>query len=160
MVTGYYTEAAWKGWSGERWDAFSPVVSGSRGSSLSMVPGASWGLLSASCHLSAASLRSTPVHSPRSQTLCSLLSHRQIWRRVVIFLSLQALGRVGFGENWACMDLTPTLEEICTSQNHQGEWHSSIPRSPVKRMSICLQLYDLGATFISSATFHDLMQTL
>lgn len=112
------------GWSGERWDAFSPVVSDSRGSSLSMVPEASWGLLPASCHLSAAPLRSTPVHSPLSQTLCSLLSHRQIWGSVVIFLSLQALGREGFGGNWTCMDLTPTLEEITTSQNHQGEWYS------------------------------------
>lgn len=73
-----YTEMAWKGLSGERWNVFSPVVSDSRGSSLSMVPGPSQELLPASCHLSTASLRSTPVHSPLSQILCTLPSHREI----------------------------------------------------------------------------------
>lgn len=109
VVPGWCAEAAQQGLNGERWDAFSPCVSGSRGSSSSMVPGPSRGLLPASCHLSAASLRSTPVLLPLSQTLYTLPSHRQIPRGPVVILPSQpALGRVGFAGNWTCMDWTPT----------------------------------------------------
>ena len=74
-----------------------------------MVPGPSQGLLPASCHLSAASLRSyLSVHL--CLKLCIPFPHLdRSWGlgAVVTLPSQQALGRVGFGET--CLDLTPTL---------------------------------------------------
>jgi hypothetical protein len=55
------------------WDAFSPFVVDSRGSSSSMLSGLTGGLVPVSCHLVAASLSSTPVHSTVSQTVYAAL---------------------------------------------------------------------------------------
>lgn len=120
---------------------------------MSMVPGPSRGLLPASCHLSAASLRSTPVYSLLSQTLCtSALS--QINPTVgprVILVSKQALGRVGFGGNWTCMDWTPTLSGGSSyfpgSSGRVVQLYSWEPR---RKDAHPLRLCDLGGTFISS----------
>lgn len=55
-----------------------------------MVPGLSWRLLSASRHLSAAPLRSTPIHSLLSQSLCTLPLTRINSRGAWSYLSIPA----------------------------------------------------------------------